>query len=95
MNRAQRRAAARNPHVARIVALEDHRIQLAEQLRLRAVEIRRTTPTPGETTADAIAALDAFMSELSANGSELVAEPALAELRSHRADLVRSLERPN
>ena len=95
MNRAQRRAAARNPHVRAIEALEEHRAELAEQLRQQALEIRRTTPTPGETTAQALEALEAFIAQSSGDGSELVAGPALEVLRAHRDDLARSLERPN
>lgn len=95
MNRAQRRAAARNPYVARILEVEDHRAQLAAQLRQQALEIRRTTPTPSETTEQALAALDAFIAQMSGNDSELVAGPALEVLREHRDELARSLERPN
>jgi hypothetical protein len=93
VNRAERRAAARNPHVRRIAAVEDHRIDLAEQLRQQALEIQRTTPGPGETTAEALAALEAFIAGMA--GHELLAGPALAVLRAHRDDLTRSLEQPN
>lgn len=96
MNRAQRRAAAaRNPHLRRIQAVEDHRAALAEQLRQQALEIARTTPTAGETTADALAALDAFIAQMSGDGSELVAGPALEVLRAHRDSLAHSIEPPN
>jgi hypothetical protein len=70
-------------------------VALAEQLRLQAVEIARTTPSPGETTAEAIAALDAWIAEQADAAQELVVGPALAVLRAHRDELARSLERPN
>ncbi len=94
MNRAERRRGARrgpSPIVAAVKGAEAARARAEADLWAQAHEIRLTSPSPGETPAEALAAVDAFLAELDGPQYEFVAGRAIDELRLLRADLLARL----
>lgn len=98
MNRAQRRQSrkagreAAAPLLTAMARAEAARAAQEAALLDQARSIRATTPAPGETVAEALRALEAGIRDIEAMPTaDIVAGPALAELRALREDLARRL----
>lgn len=83
MSRAERRAAER-----KLRGIDRDRKREAETLRRQAVALRVSTPAPGETVAEALAAVETFLAVKEADPLyQVVGRHALDELRGLRDDL--------
>jgi hypothetical protein len=94
VNRAERRRGARQgtpPIVKAVQGAEAARARAEADLWAQAHDIRLTSPSPGETPAEALAAVDAFLAELDGPQYEFVAGRAIDELRLLRTDLLTRL----